>query len=132
MIHRRGRWLRATRTADWVLIALLLAASAGAQIYLARNGTAGDTAEIIVDGRLRARIALDHPGVTRVDGRLGPVELVVEAGTIRVADAPCPLKVCVRMGRKHRAGDTIVCVPSHLLVRITGTRTEQNVDAITQ
>jgi hypothetical protein len=132
MIRGSRRWLRATRPGDWVLIAILLAGSAAAQVYLARTGVEGDTAEVLVDGRIRARIALDHPGVIWVDGRLGPVELVVEGGTIRIADAPCPHKVCVRMGRKRRAGDTIVCVPSRLLVRITGSPTQQEVDAITQ
>jgi hypothetical protein len=132
MIRGSRRWLRATRPGDWVLIAILLAGSAAAQVYLARTGVEGDTAEVLVDGRIRARIALDHPGVIWVDGRLGPVELMVEGGTIRIADAPCPHKVCVRMGRKRRAGDTIVCVPSRLLVRITGSPTQQEVDAITQ
>jgi len=127
-----ARWLRATRLGDWLLIAALLAGAAAAQIYLARTGTQGETAEVFVDGDLRARIALDRPGKTMVTGRLGPVELVVEAGTIRVADAPCPHKVCIRMGRKGTAGDTIVCVPSHLLVRITGAPPERKVDAITQ
>jgi hypothetical protein len=111
---------------------MLLVGAATAQIYLARTGTAGDMAEILVDGQLRARISLDHPGVTSVEGRLGPVELVVEAGTIRVADAPCPHKVCVRMGRKSRAGETIVCVPSRLLVRITGSPPPREIDAITK
>jgi len=125
-------WLRATRVGDWLLIAALLAGAAAAQLYLARTGTQGETAEVFVDGELRARIALDHPGATEVAGRIGPVELVVEAGTIRVATAPCPHKVCIRMGRKEGAGDTIVCVPSGLLVRITGTAEGREVDAITQ
>jgi len=125
-------WLRATRVGDWLLIAALLAGAAGAQLYLARTGTHGETAEVFVDGELRARIALDHPGPTEVMGRIGPVELMVEAGTIRVTAAPCPHKVCIRMGRKGSAGETIVCVPSRLLIRITGTPADREVDAITQ
>lgn len=134
MISQRtgAGWLRGTRLGDWLLIAALLAGAAGAQLYLARMGTQGETAEVFVDGELRARIALDHPGSTEVVGRIGPVELVVEAGTIRVASAPCPHKVCMRMGRKGGAGDTIVCVPSRLLVRITGAPVGREIDAITQ
>lgn len=125
-------WLYATRLGDWLLIAALLVGAAAAQLYLARAGTQGETAEVYVDGALRARIALDDPGSTEVAGRLGPVEMVVEDGRIRVANAPCPHKVCIRMGRKGSAGDTIVCVPSRLLVRITGAPAEREVDAITQ
>jgi hypothetical protein len=125
-------WLSATRLGDWLLIAVLLAGAAMAQLHLVRAGTEGETAEVFVDGELRARIALDHPGSTEVAGRLGPVELVVEGGTIRVAAAPCPHKVCIRMGRKGAAGDTIVCVPSRLLVRITGTPVRRDIDAVTQ
>ena len=132
MSHRGSRWLRATRTGDWLLIVLLLAGAIVAQLNLARRGTAGEMAEVFVEGRLRARIALDHPGPTWVEGRLGPVELMVEAGTIRVADAPCPHKVCIRMGRKRRAGETIVCVPSQLLVQITGRQAQREIDAVTR
>jgi len=131
-VRTSSGWLHATRVGDWLLIAALLVCAAAAQIHLARAGTQGETAEVYVDGDLRARIALDHPGSTEVTGRIGPVELVVEDGTIRVAAAPCPHKVCIRMGRKGSAGDTIVCVPSRLLVRITGTSPEREVDAITQ
>ena len=130
--HTRTAWLRGTRVGDWLLIALLLVGAVAVQVYLARTSTQGATAEVYVDGKLRARIALDHPGITEVEGRLGPVDLQVEANTIRVTAAPCAHKVCMRMGRKGEAGDTIVCVPSHLLVRITGTPLERKVDAITQ
>ena len=134
MTHDRTRtaWLRGTRIGDWLLIVLLLAGAVAAQLYLAHTGTRGAMAEVYVDGDLRARIALDLGDAGVVEGRLGPVKLEVEAGTIRVIAAPCPHKVCMRMGRKGKAGDTIVCVPSHLLVRITGTPKERDVDAVTK
>lgn len=123
-------WLRGTRPGDWLLIAILLALTVTAQLYLVRTGIRGAMAEIFVDGELRLRLALDEPRAATVDGRLGPVHLEVEGGAIRAVDSPCPHKVCIRMGRKKRAGDTIVCVPSRLLVRITGTPAENEVDAI--
>jgi hypothetical protein len=132
MTIRRRRWLRGTRPGDWLLLVFLLSLAGAAQLYLARTGTTGEMAEVLVDSEIRARIALDRPGTTWIEGRLGPVELVVEGGAIRVADAPCPHKVCIRMGAKRRAGDTIVCVPSHLVVRIIGTPDARPVDAITQ
>ena len=125
-------WVAATRPADWLLIALILVGAVAAQLYLARHAARGSVAEVRVDGRVTLRLPLGHPGKVGVEGRLGPLHLEVAGGRVRVVDAPCRHKVCVRMGAKGRAGETIVCVPSHVVIRILGPRAPDGVDAVSR
>ncbi len=125
-------WVAATRPADWLLIGLILAVAVAGQLYLAAHAGRGSVAEVGLDRRVVLRLPLNRPGETTVEGRLGPLHLRVADGKIRVVDAPCRHKVCVRMGAKGRAGETIVCVPSHLVIRILGPVAEGGVDAVSR
>jgi len=125
-------WVAATRPADWLLIGLILAAAIAGQLYLATHAGRGSVAEVRVDRRVVLRLPLNRPTETTVDGRLGPLHLEVAGGKVRVVDAPCRHKVCVRMGAKGRAGETIVCVPSHVVIRILGPLVPDAVDAVSR
>jgi len=121
-----------TRPADWLLIGLILAGAAAGQLYLARHAAEGSIAEVRVDSEVVLRLPLNRPTETAVDGRLGPLHLAVAGGRVRVVEAPCRHKVCVRMGAKGRAGETIVCVPSHVVIRILGPPAPDGVDAVSR
>ncbi len=125
-------WVAATRPADWILVGLILAGAIAGQIYLAAHAARGSVAEVRVDGRVVLRLPLGHPMETTVVGRLGPLRLRVAGGKVRVVQAPCRHKVCVRMGAKGRAGETIVCVPSHVVVRVLGPVAPDGVDAVSR
>ncbi len=68
--------------------------------------------------------------VINVEGPLGATTVIIEDGEVRVEDSPCREKICVKMGRKKRAGDQIICVPNRVIVEITGE--SEAVDGITR
>ena len=68
--------------------------------------------------------------VLNVEGPLGVTTVIIEDGEVRVEDSPCREKICVKMGRKKRAGDQIICVPNRVIVEITGEN--EAVDGITR
>ncbi|NCO58631.1 MAG: hypothetical protein AUK30_07080 [Nitrospirae bacterium CG2_30_70_394] len=123
-------WLIATRPADWLLIGLLLGAAIAGELYLATHARRGSLAEVQVDGRVVLRLPLDRPTETTVEGRLGPLTIAVAGGKVRVVEAPCRHQVCVRMGARGRAGETLVCVPSRVVICILGPRSVEGVDAV--
>ena len=47
--------------------------------------------------------------------------LQVENGEAAVTYSDCPDKVCVRSGRIYHSGESIVCIPGHLVVTVSGT-----------
>ena len=52
------------------------------------------------------------------DGRYN--EVVVMNGEVRIEEANCHDQLCVKSGAIRSSGQTIVCLPHKLVVRITG------------
>ncbi len=48
------------------------------------------------------------------------VHVVVTDSGVRVADADCPTRDCVRTGAISRAGQSIVCLPARITVTLVG------------
>ena len=46
---------------------------------------------------------------------------MIEDGAARMEDADCPDQICVRQGKIRAQGETIICLPNRVVVRITGT-----------
>ncbi len=64
------------------------------------------------------RIPLDEDGRYDIDTGFYTIHLVVEEGTIRFADSPCPDHLCEGFGRLSRAGDWAACLPAKASVTI--------------
>lgn len=104
------------REALWLLALLILAAG----IYLwSLLQPAGSTAVIEQNGAELYRVALSslaEPEQLEVNGTV--IELS-RAG-VRFVSSPCPDQVCVETGLLTRAGETAVCLPQRVSVRIAG------------
>ncbi len=59
---------------------------------------------------------------------LADLTVVVEDGKVWVEKANCPDKVCEHSGKIHRVGESIVCLPSGVMIKIVG---ESEFDAST-
>ena len=107
--------LRLFRIWDVVLVVLLLALVAGA-VYLAVAPKTGANAEVYVDGELYQTLPLNKDTVLDLDH----LKIVVSGGTVRVEDADCPDKICERCGAISKAGQSIVCLPNRVVIKISG------------
>jgi hypothetical protein len=56
--------------------------------------------------------------------------LSIHDGRACILSSPCPLKICMGMGKVSRAGELLACVPNELLVRIEGIQEERSHDLI--
>ena len=85
------------------------------------------TAVIEQDGKTLHRIAFASLSETET---LSVGDTVIEVGPegARFVTSPCPDQVCVRAGLCSRAGDTAVCLPQRVSIRITG---DGGADALT-
>ncbi|MGI6201214.1 MAG: NusG domain II-containing protein [Christensenellales bacterium] len=116
------------KKADWRLIvglgaaALIALATVG---FLSRG--AGGRARVLVSGQEVAVLPLDR------DARyaLPHNTVVVSGGEVYMESADCPDQLCVRQGRRHRAGEQIICLPNQVAVIIEGA-TDGGVDAVAQ
>ena len=111
----RSRNLRLFRFWDVILIVLLLVLVA-LTIYFALSPDKGANAEIYVNGKLYQTLPLSKDEVIKLEH----LTVVVSAGSVRVEDADCPDKICEKRGNISRAGQSIVCAPARVVVKISG------------
>ena len=108
---------------DILLIALLLAL-VGLTLYFALSPEEGTFAEIYLDGKLYRTVSLKEDCTVELVG----LKVVVSDGKVRVEEATCPDKLCEKRGAISRAGESIVCLPARVVVKIAG---KGEVEAIT-
>lgn len=102
---------------DLVLIAALLLVSLA--VFLAAKLTAapGSSCIITVDGERFAELPLDKDAVVDVRGLLS---VEISDGSARVVDPVCKNKICAAHQPISRAGETVICAPSGVMIKITG------------
>jgi len=105
-------------TGDRFLIGLLLCWGLSSLLLPGRGP--GKWALIEAEGRTLGRFPLKGDEDVSVPGPLGITQIRIEGEKVWVVDSPCPHKLCVKMGKKIRAGAVIVCVPNRVIVRVEG------------
>lgn len=84
-----------------------------------RPGNSGAWAVVVKDGVETGRYALSGEHVVTIGGDEWNV-LQISHGTAAVVEANCGDFTCVRTGEISREGESIVCLPHHLMIRIEG------------
>ncbi len=97
-----------------LLAALILC---GLWLLLRRDG---GTVIVEQDGLETARYALHKDRTVKIEGEEGYNLLIIEGGEVWLLEADCPNQLCVKMGKIRSAGQSIVCLPHRLVVRIVG------------
>ena len=80
----------------------------------------GGTVIVEQNGQESARYALREDRTVRIEGGGGYNLLVIEGGEVYLSEADCPTQLCMKTGKIRYAGQSIVCLPHKLAVRITG------------
>ena len=116
------------RKGDWLAIGLVAVCAAlaavGFWIFAERESPA--VAQIYLDGQLIREITLSRDESFSVTGACTNV-ITVSGGMIAVTDSDCPGKDCVHRGWISGGGESIVCLPNKMEIRLTGIGT---VDAV--
>ncbi|MBQ7604460.1 MAG: NusG domain II-containing protein [Clostridia bacterium] len=105
---------------DVILIGIILAVSlafvaVAAAAQLQKNH--GYAVEITVNGQHFGAYPLVGDAVIDVDGLL---TVIIENGEARVAGSTCPDGFCEKHAPVSRAGETIVCLPRGVIIRVSG------------
>jgi Uncharacterized protein conserved in bacteria len=105
------------KKADFIFIAIiLLVAIILFTIFM--TGEKGATAVVTIDGKEVGRYPLSIDGTFPLNG--GSNILVIENGEAYLSEANCPDKLCVKMGKISKTGQSVTCLPNKLNVRIEG------------
>lgn len=77
----------------------------------------GTSVEVKINGELYAELPLNRDDILDIDGLC---TLKIENGEASITEAVCRNQLCVRHAPVSRAGESIVCLPSGITVRVTG------------
>lgn len=113
------------RKADVVLFCVLMltAALLFARPFLiqARDGdTSSKEVTVRQDGKAAGTWPLDRDRVINLDTDGRHNRIVIEDGSVRMAESSCKNQVCVDEGRISSVGQSIICLPNRVVVEITG------------
>ena len=115
---------------DCVIIVLVLALALAVALPFYLRPSDRLTCEIVQDGTVVKTIALTdtvQETVTIEGAVTNHIQVIAEG--VRFAESDCPDQVCVRSGLLTRAGQSAVCLPNRVIVRLTGAAAPE-VDAV--
>lgn len=120
--------------ADKILLAglLLLALVCAGALYvphLLPGRTQEARAVLSIGGKVVRTVELPGSGSFQLQGRSGPATVEVAGKRIRMQEAHCPGGHCLRQGWIEQPGESIVCVPGQIVIRIEGAAV---LDAVTR
>lgn len=119
---RQSPKLRPTAPDGLVVLAVVLLA-AGLAFFQWRGGQAeGLTAVVSIDGAEIDRFSPEAlPESSRTYANNGyALEVVCGEEGLRVARSDCPTQDCVHTGTITRSGQSIVCLPARIIIRLEG------------
>ncbi len=106
---------------DILLIAALLAVSFSALLLFSAFAEDGEYVSVIINGAETERYPLnvDARVVIKAEADSGGENvLVIENGKARIESADCPDLVCARHAEISKNGESIVCLPHRLVIKI--------------
>lgn len=89
----------------------------------------GTYAVVIINGKESARYSLSENAEIEIKSGNGVNTLKIENGKASIIHASCPDGVCVRHRAIQFGGETIVCLPNELVIRIDSAN-DSGVDAV--
>lgn len=106
---------------DIILIIVLSVFSALFTIYLFTVTQHGNKVLVYVDGQLTGEYPLDTDTEVTIMGYNGGNNVMsISNGRVRMSEASCPDRLCIHQGSISRAGQSIVCLPNRVILRIEG------------
>lgn len=112
---------------DILLISVLLCLSLCIFGILMFNREKGSTVIVEVSGKTVGVYSLDKNIEIEING--GSNHLVIKDGYVYLTDADCPDKTCVKTGKISYSGQSIICLPNQVIIKIIG-NTVDSVDLV--
>lgn len=101
-----------------VLAAVLFAAAIVFSFFMIKNAS-GEKKNLIISACGNEYVySLEKNGRYEIKGLIGTSVIIVENGTARFEDSPCPNKTCVQSGGISEPGLWAACLPNDVFIRV--------------
>lgn len=120
---------------DFLIFFVIIVVACGIWIHLALLQTDQTYGEIWLDSKLYQQIKLgNHTKQTiQLKGKATDVTIEVDGKQMRFVESECADHTCENTGWVSRVGQTAVCLPNRVMIKITGNTNDTDaVDVIVQ
>lgn len=114
------------KIADILLICGLLVVALSVFLIIELTRGEGAVAEVSVDSEVVATYSLFIDGEYSLNG--GTNLLVISGGEAYMKEADCPDGLCIGQRAVSREGQTIVCLPNRVMIRIVGAESDVDLE----
>lgn len=115
---------------DMILICIVLCLAAFGFGMMTLGGKEdGGTVTVTIDGTVYGTYDMTKDQEIVVDEALGHNRFQIQDGIVMMNEANCPDQYCVNHAPIHREGETIVCLPHKLVLEITSSNVQREIDA---
>lgn len=112
--------------ADILLIGGMILLGAVLALVLLLGKKEGAKVQIRVSGEVIEEFSLSKDQTYEIQGKDGVNVLTIADGEAWIAEASCPDKLCVHMGKIHLNGQSIVCLPNQVVIEIVDEHAKEN------
>lgn len=116
--------MKKLKIGDITVIAVIIIFTIGLYVYGGISSKEGRTVLVVCDGK-ETLYSLSEPREIPIDSNGVSLAVVIENGYAYVKDSDCPNKSCMNMGKISENGQTLVCVPAKVYVKIVGEEAEE-------
>lgn len=118
------------KKADIMLIGSVLVIALAALGFMYLNRSHGGEAVVYVDGVKSESYPLNKDTRVVLDGYIGGENVMeIKDGVVTITEADCPDKLCVYQADIQYNGQTLVCLPHRIVVRIENGR-DSDIDGL--
>ncbi|MFQ9515291.1 MAG: NusG domain II-containing protein [Eubacterium sp.] len=111
-----------------IIISLIILAAFSWLVINFLHDSVGNYVEVLADGKLLNTYSLEEDGEYEIKTGESVNIIQIKDGQVFMKEADCPDKLCVKQGKISRDGQSIICLPHKIVIRIT-LNEEDKVDA---
>jgi hypothetical protein len=111
-----------------IVLVIITIGSSGFAIYNSQKNYKTKYVEIEVKGKLYKKLPLDNTQKQQIKvvTDLGENTIEIVNSKVRIIDADCKDKICIKDGAISKPGSVLVCLPHKVVVQIKGENTESD------
>lgn len=111
------------KKADIILLILLVVIGVVSTVYVTASKSGGDTVLVEKNGELFGTYSLFEDkeiDVPAIDTITTDLHVSIKNGSVEVTESGCANQVCVKHSAISQTGESIICLPNRVVVKIEG------------
>ena len=108
------------KKADIILLIVLIVIGLASTVFITMSKSNGSTVIIEQNGKMYGKYSLFEDKTIEIKGDKTSNIVQIKDGKVKMTESTCKNQVCVRHSEISSGGESIICLPNRVVVRIEG------------